>query len=60
MSIRTSHKAGKAILRLATEGVHRNDFDVCKAGVARRLLIDIRELAPGKLLLRASASDDHQ
>ena len=38
MSIRTSHKAGKAILRLAIEGVHRNDFDVCKAGVARRPL----------------------
>ncbi|HYX02530.1 MAG TPA: acyl-CoA dehydrogenase family protein [Reyranella sp.] len=47
MSTRISQKARRTVLRLAT-GVapRRDDFDVSKAGVVKRLLIDVRELTP--------------
>src|SRR5215831_16794132 len=47
MNTRISQKARRTVLRLAT-GVapRRDDFDVSKAGVVKRLLIDVRELTP--------------
>jgi alkylation response protein AidB-like acyl-CoA dehydrogenase len=46
MSNRISQGARKAV-GLGTEQVRDSrDFDVCQAGVAKRLLIDIRELTP--------------
>ena len=46
MSNRISQGARK-VVGLGTEWVRDNrDFDVCRAGVAKRLLIDIRELTP--------------
>ena len=46
MSNRISQSARK-VIGLGTEGVRDSrDFDVCQAGVAKRLLIDIRDLTP--------------
>ena len=47
MSDRTSHSARRATLGLAADKVRdARDFDVCKGGAAKRLLIDIREVTP--------------
>src|SRR5215471_8838601 len=47
MSNRISQRTRKAAVGLATEQMlDVQDFDVCKTGIAKRLLIDIRELTP--------------
>lgn len=54
MSNRTSQREHKAATRLGTGQVRGpHDFEVCKDGVAKRLLIDIGELMPA-LTARAS------
>jgi alkylation response protein AidB-like acyl-CoA dehydrogenase len=47
MSNRATQRARKVAVDLGTEQVRDlRDFDVCKTGVAKSLLIDIRELTP--------------
>jgi alkylation response protein AidB-like acyl-CoA dehydrogenase len=54
MSNRTSQRARKAAVGFRTEQVlDSQDFEVCKVGAAKRLLIDIRELTPA-IAARAS------
>src|SRR5262245_26467231 len=47
MSNRTSQSERKTAVHLETEqGRDTRDFDVCNAGAAKRLLIDIQDLTP--------------